>query len=214
MNIIKKLFEGLNLTWLKLIALAVVVGLYTGLITYIPALEGTSFQDVLYHYEWWIFFGIIIIMNSKSALDSSLKCFVFYLISLFIGGLIADLSKFSVVGWSSLGNYWEWVFPLLSAFSIGFVGFYMRKDKWWGLIILFPMLIILGYHYSKYLNSLIYVFPYHLLSCIFCLVTIFLYALIIFKDKKIKTAAIIISSTIAIFMTVISLTSPPKYGIW
>ena len=81
MKIIKKLFGGINLTWPKLIIFAVAAGVYTGLINQVPFLLDTSLRDIAIMYECWVLFGIIIIMNSKSALDSALKCFVFFLIS-------------------------------------------------------------------------------------------------------------------------------------
>ena len=76
----KKLFGGINLTWKKLIIFAVIAGVYTALMAMIPITKDTSFRDIAIMIEWWILFGIIIICNSKSPLDSALKCFVFFLI--------------------------------------------------------------------------------------------------------------------------------------
>ncbi len=38
----KKLFGGLCLTWPKIIIFAIIIGLYTGIITMIPAVRYTS----------------------------------------------------------------------------------------------------------------------------------------------------------------------------
>ena len=77
----KKLFGGLSFSWGKLIVFAVICGLYAGLTTLMPFAKDTSLQDISIHFEWWILFAILIIVNSKSPLDSALKVFVFFLIS-------------------------------------------------------------------------------------------------------------------------------------
>ena len=61
----RKLFGGINLTWPKLIIFAVIAGLYTGLMAYLPQTQDTSFADITISFEVWVFFGTIIIMNSK-----------------------------------------------------------------------------------------------------------------------------------------------------
>ena len=77
----KKVFGGINLTWPKVIIMAVLIGLYTGVMAMIPIARNTSLSDLAVTFEVWIFFGIFIIMNSKSPKDSALKCFIFFLIS-------------------------------------------------------------------------------------------------------------------------------------
>ncbi len=62
----KKLFGGLNITWIKLIIFAVIAGLYTGAMAALPVTKDTSFADISITFEWWVLFGIIIIMNSKT----------------------------------------------------------------------------------------------------------------------------------------------------
>ena len=63
----------------KLIISAIMVGIYTALMALIPTLKHTSFHDITVTFEVWILFGIIIIMNSKSAVDLALKCLIFFL---------------------------------------------------------------------------------------------------------------------------------------
>ena len=77
----KKLFGGINLTWKKLTIFALLSAIYTALVAIIPCLKYTSFHTIAVTFEVWIFFGIIIIMNSKSNKDAALKCFIFFLIS-------------------------------------------------------------------------------------------------------------------------------------
>ena len=63
----------------------------------IPQARDTSFADISTTFEWWILFGTIIIMNSKSNLDSALKCIVFFLISQPLVYLVQV--PFSDLGW-------------------------------------------------------------------------------------------------------------------
>ena len=81
MKKLNKLFGSIDLTWKKLITFAIIAGVYTGVMAILPIAKDTSFADITISFEVWILFGIFIIMNSKSAKDSALKCFVFFLIS-------------------------------------------------------------------------------------------------------------------------------------
>ena len=133
----KKLFGQINLNWPKVIILAIFVGVYTAVMAMIPAAKDTSFTDLAVTMEVWVLFGVFIIMNSKSAIDSALKCFVFFLISQPLIYLVQD-----VVNHSSLfvTYYKFWFMITVLTLPMGFVGYYMKKDKWWGLLILAPML--------------------------------------------------------------------------
>ena len=158
MKIIKMRCGGINWTWRKLVSCAVAAGVYTGLINQVPFLLDTSMRDIAIAYECWVLFGIIIIMISKSALDSALKCFVFFLIS----QPLVYLTEVPFLGPGILDYYRLWILPTILTFPMGFVGYYMKKDKWWGLLILSPILLLLGFHYSEYLNRTIFSFPHHL----------------------------------------------------
>ena len=161
MEKIKKLFGGINLTWKKLIIFAIIAGVYTAVMAMLPVARNTSFADITISFEVWILFGILIIMNSKSAKDSALKCFVFFLISQPLVYLIQDLVNCSNL---FLTYYRFWVVWTICTIPMGFFGYFMKKDKWWGLLILAPMLVFLGIHYSGFLGETMYYFPYLLMS--------------------------------------------------
>ena len=205
----KKLFGGINLTWKKLIIFAIIAGTYTAIMALLPITKDTSFRDIAIYFEWWILFGIIIICNSKTPLDSALKCFVFFLISQPLVYLIQV--PFSSMGWSLFGYYRYWFYWTIATIPMGFIGYYMKKDQWWGLLILTPMLIFLGIHYSGFLGQTIYNFPYHLLSALFCIATMLIYPIAIFDNKKVKIAGVAISILIIVVMTIISLTDKNVY---
>ena len=138
MKVLKKLFGGINLTWPKLIIFAVAIGVYTGLINQVPFLYDTSLRDSAIYFDRWVLFGILIIMNSKSNIDSALKCFVFFLIS----QPLIYLVEVPFLGWSVMQYYRNWILWTILTLPMGFIGYYMKKDRPWGLIILVPMLLL------------------------------------------------------------------------
>ena len=210
MEKIKKIFGKIDLTWKKLIIFAIIAGIYTAIMAILPITKDTSFADITISFEVWILFGIFIIMNSKSSKDSALKCFIFFLISQPLVYLIQV--PFSSLGWNLFTYYRYWFIWTLLTIPMGFVGYYMKKDKWWGLAILTPITILLGIHYGKFLNLTLYSFPHHLLSTIFCFVTLLLYPICIFENKKIKIVGIIISTLVIISMTIITLSNRQAYN--
>ena len=210
MEKIKKLFGGIDLNWKKLIIFAIIAGVYTAVMAILPIAKDTSFADITISFEVWILFGIFIIMNSKTAKDSAFKCFIFFLISQPLVYLLQV--PFSSLGWSLFGYYTYWFIWTILCLPMGFIGWYMKKDKWWGLLILTPMLIFLGMHYSGFLGQTIYDFPHHLLSTLFCLITILIYPICIFSNKKIKIAGIIISVLIILITSIMTLNSNKVYN--
>ncbi len=207
MKALHKIFGGINLTWLKVIILAVVTGVYTGLINQVPFLLDTSFRDIAISFEVWVFLGTFIIMNSKSNLDSALKCFVFFLIS----QPLVYLVEVPFAGWEIMSYYKNWILWTIMTFPMGFIGYYLKKDKWWGLFILTPVLILLTFHYGGFLGDTIFSFPKHLLSCIFCAVTMIIYILAIFSGKKTRITGLIICAALIGFVTLMTVWNPVVY---
>ena len=202
----KKLFGELNITWPKLIIAAIILGVYTGIMAILPFTRDTSFADISITFEWWILFGIIIIINSKTPIDSALKCFVFFLISQPLVYLVQ--APFHEMGLGLFIYYPPWFIWTLLTIPMGFIGHYLKKDKWWGLFILTPMLIFLGIHYSGFFSTMLATFPKRLLSTLFCLITLIIYPLYIFKNKKNKIIGLVISILIIVFMTILSIINP------
>lgn len=200
---LKNLFGGIDLTWKKLIIFAIISGAYTALMALLPQVQSTSLADISISFEVWILFGIIIIMNSKSAKDSALKCFIFFLISQPLVYLLQV--PFSSEGWALFGYYKYWFVWTILTIPMGFFGYYMKKDNLRGLLfILTPMLLFLGVHYNQFLKQAIYNFPHHLLTTVFCFATLLIYPLCIFKNKKIRITGLVISIIIISVMTVLS----------
>ena len=209
MEKLKKIFGGIELSWKKLIILAVIAGIYTAIMAIIPIAKDTSFSDITISFEVWILFGIFIIMNSKSAKDSALKCFVFFLISQPLIYLIQV--PFSIFGWQIFVYYKYWFIWTLLTIPMGFIGYYMKKEKWWGLLILMPILLLLGKHFGDYLGQTMFSFPGHLLTTIFCIATMLIYPLAIFKDKKIRVAGVTTGIIILMIFGTLALIKPSIY---
>ncbi len=209
MERIRKIFGGIDLSWKKVIIWAVAAGVYTAIMAMLPIAEDTSFVDLTVTFEVWILFGIIIIMNSRSPVDSALKCVVFFLISQPLVYLIQDLINQSSL---FITYYRYWFMWTVATVPMGFIGHYMKKDKWWGLLILTPILILLGTQFSAYLSKTMFSFPRHLLTTLFCIITLIIYPLCIFKNKINKIIGTVISGLIITIMTVLCLLNPPVYS--
>ena len=95
---------------------------------------------------------------------------------------------------------------------MGFIGYYMKKDKWWGILILGPMLLFLGMEYSQYLSETTFSFPRHLLTTIFCAATLIIYPLAIFNNKFAKYSGLVVSILIIIGLSILCIIKPPIYS--
>ena len=209
-KVIKKLFGGIDLTWPKVITAAIIAGVFTAAMAMIPALKYTSFHTIAVTFEVWILFGIIIIMNSKSNLDSALKCFVFFLISQPLVYLIQV--PFSEMGWDLFGYYKYWFIWTILCLPMGYIGYYMKKGKWWGYLILLPMVFLTAYSYLSYFPQFQFARPRYILVCLFCAAMMILYPVFIFEDKKIRTIGAIVGAVLVIAATALCLLKPPVYS--
>lgn len=180
----KKLFGGINLTWKKLIIFAILAGVYTAVMTLLPFTKDTSFRDISVYLEWWILFGIIIICNSKSPLDSALKCFVFFLISQPLVYLIQV--PFNDLGFGLFMYYKYWFLWTLACLPMGFIGYYIKKKNIISMIILLPMLLLIALMGLGYYSSVVSNFPHHLLSLIACILMIIVIVCSLFDKTKYK----------------------------
>ncbi|MBR4067269.1 MAG: hypothetical protein IKK08_01430 [Clostridia bacterium] len=202
MEKIRRLFGGLIISWKRLIVFAVIAGVYTGIMAMLPMVQGTSFHDIAMSFEWWVLFGIIIITNSASSKDAALKCFVFFLISQPLVYLVQ--APFHPEGLRLFRFYPGWFLWTLLTLPMGYIGWMMKRERWWALLILAPVLLFVGFHYESFLSSTISFFPKKLLSTVFCAATMILYPLCIFKDKLLKRLGLCIALVILLVMTAVA----------
>ena len=117
------------------------------------------------------------------------------------------------MGFGIFTYYKRWFVWTVLTIPMGFIGYYMKKNKWWGILILTPILLLLGGHYYEYLRETMYNFPYHLVSAIFCLITLLLYSVSIFSNKAIKITEVIISILIILTAPFMAFTNKIIYNI-
>ena len=205
-KLLQKIFGGLEITWSKLIIFAIIMGIYTALMAMLVP-DGNSFHDIAVTAEWWVLPVIIIIANSKKPLESALKTFIFFLISQPLVYLIQV--PFNSMGWSLFGYYGYWFKITLLTFPGAYIGWYIKKDKWYSGVILSVMttlLVITGFNYAKGFTDS---FPEHLLSTIYCFSIIPIFIFGIFKDKKPMLITTIISFATLIGMFIVTNSAEP-----
>ena len=201
--------KNINLTWKKLIIFSVVIGVYTALMAIFDCFKYTSFKSITVTFEVWIFFGIFIIMNSKSNKDAALKCFVFFLISQPLIYLLQV--PFSWQHWGLFKYYKYWFGMTVLCIPMGYIGYYMKKDKWWGYLILFPMILLTAFEFMTYLSYFTFSYPKYILICIFCITVLIAYPLWIFKNKKIRIIGDLISITLIVIISIYVFMNPLHY---
>jgi len=185
LKMLKKLFGGIKITYIDLLTFSVGIALYTGLVLTVDKLKNTSFQDIGIGYEWWIFFAMIIIINSENPLESAIKAFIFFLVSQPIIYLVQPngVELF-------LRYYRLWAVPTALTFPMAFVGWYTKKENVFSGIILSPMLFLLAVHAVEYFTSK------HIFSLIFCIAEIIILTFGVLKrnrDRVIANAIMILS---------------------
>ena len=210
MKFFKRLFGGIDLSWPKLIAFAIVMGIYTALMAIIPQVRYTSFNTISVTFEVWILIGIFIIMNSKSNKDAALKCFVFFLISQPLVYLIQV--PFCWLGWNIFSYYKYWFIWTILCLPMGYIGYYIKKDKWWTYLILFPMIILTAFSLYTYLTYFTFYCPKYIIISLFCIFVMILYPNVLFNNKKIKITGSIISVLLTIGVCILVAFNPYKYS--
>ncbi len=205
----KKLFGGINLTWKFVIISAFLIGAAVGLLNSVPSLFDTTVTDIATYFDFWIFCGIFIIMNSKSNKDSALKCFVFFLISQPVIYLCEV--PFKSMGWDLFVYYKPWFIWTLFCLPMGYIGYYIKKNKWYGVLILLPVMILLGMGFAQTIINIKYSFPKHLINTLFIIVSFIMYPLLLFKDKKLKYIALTMNIIIMIAFGLEPMLKPSTY---
>ena len=205
----KKIFGKINLTWKRIIISAIVIGTSVGLLNSVSFLYDTTITDIATFFDFWIFCGIFIIMNSKSNKDSALKCFVFFLISQPLIYLCEV--PFNDMGWNLFIYYKPWFIWTLLCLPMGYIGYYIKKEKWYGLLILFPIILLLGFGLSSSITNVKYSFPKHLINTLFIIASFIVYPLALFKNKKIKYFGLITSVIIMLIFGIKPMLTPSTY---
>lgn len=199
MTKLKKYFGEVNMTWGKVILLAVITAVVTAALNLIPALKDTSFQDIAISLEWWFLFAIFIIVNCDKWWEASLKCFVFFLISQPLIYLIEV--PFNSMGWELFDYYGHWFRLTVLTLPGAAIAFLLKKKNWLSVAVLSVATGFMAYMCVSYFNSAIASFPHHLLSCIFCIALAVFLVLVLLDEKKHRIAALaIVVFLLAVFI--------------
>ncbi len=196
MKLLGTVFGNINMTWKKTLLFAVVTGIYTGIVNQIPGLKGTSVQDIAVTMEWWLLFAVIIATNTKSAKESALKIFVFFMVSQPVVFLI-ELPMLGLE--TALGYYRMWIGRIFLTLPGGFLAYYAKKESVMGSLILScatVLLAVLGYSYAV---DCIADFPHHILTVLFCFVQCIIYVLLL-KKKWLYRSIVIGLTAIALIV--------------
>ena len=209
-NILNKIFGELNMSWPVVIAMSIALGIYTALMAlFVP--EGNSFHDIAVTPEWWVLPAIIIIVNCKKPLEAALKVFVFFLISQPLVYLIQV--PFNSMGWGLFGYYPYWFKITLCTLPAGFIGWYMKKDKWYSGLILSGMTILLIYTALGYIHNFEYNFPNHLISVIYCISIIPIFIFGIFRKWEPRIVSFVVAA-IAVIILAIATATPEQFEVY
>lgn len=179
------------MTWRRTVLFAVLAGVYTGIVLWIPFLDSTSFQDIGIGYEWWVIFAVIIVVNCKKSTEAMLKCFVFFLISqplvfaveVLLGELSVDMA------W----GYYRSIWLPMTFLTIpgGFIAYFCKKQNLWGVIVLGLGNTIQTVMAAAYFAEAANRFPYHLLSALVSAASVVIMSVCIQKETKRRIAAIL-----------------------
>ena len=202
-KIFNKIFGGLNMSWPVILIMAVALGVWTALMAlFVP--ETNSLHDIAVTPEWWVLPAILIIVNCKKPVEAALKVFVFFLISQPLVYLVQV--PFNSMGWGLFRYYPYWFYFTLATFPGGFIGWYVKKDKWYSGVILSVMTTFLAWTGVGLIKQLVESFPNHLLTIIYCfgIIPVFIFGL--FKKWQPRLATAII--TVAVVIAMIIFTKP------
>ena len=194
MKKLKKLFGGIEMTWPRVLLLAVLSAVYTALVNLLPLLKDTSFQDIAVYPDGWFLFALFIIVNCKKWYEAALKCFVFFLVSQPLIYLIEV--PFYAGGFSIFQYYRRWFIITLFTFPGAAAAFFVKKKNWLSVAILSVAVIYLCYSGVSFLRMAASNFPYHLLSGVFSIALALFFIFVLLDEKKHRICALVIAGLI------------------
>ena len=187
---LKKAFGQIDMKWWKVILFAVIMGVYTGLISlWVP--PANWYHSIAETLERWVLPTVWLIVNCKKPLEAALKTFVFYLISQPLVYLIQV--PFAEMGWGLFGYYRYWFYITLLTFPGAFIGWFIKKNNILSGLILSVVLVILAMEGVMYLKGCLQgEIGNNLGGLIYCVVVIFFLTFVILSDWKAIVVALVI----------------------
>lgn len=214
---LERLFSGIGLSWPILIVTSVIIGVFVGILMCIPALTDTSFTRIGVIMYWWVFFGTIIITNSKSELDSALKCFIFFLISqplIYLTQIVINfcLNPANGLDWSLFNYYKTWFYWTLATAPMGFAGYWLIKRRnTLSILALAPAMAIVMLEGLGEFSATIANFPKYLISGLYCVVILAVMTLGILKGWRLRSLLLAAVAAVTAIFYLASVPRPEDY---
>lgn len=184
MKQLETLFLHTKMRWKTVLLLALGCGLAVGLLMVPEALASTSLQQPGISYEFWIFMALFILLNCEKPWEAGVKTFVFFLISQPLIYLVQV--PFSPWHWDLLRYYPRWGLITLLTLPGAALGWYVRKEKWYSVLLLAVLNVILCLELPSSVRALAEGFPRYLLSTAFIVFELVFFTLLLFKNKKLR----------------------------
>ncbi len=210
-------FTHLEMSWKKVILLAVLTAVLTATLNLIPILRDTSFQDIAINPECWLLFAMLIIVNCPRWQEAAVRTFVFFLISQPLIYLIQV--PFSRMGFQLFQYYRFWFVVTVLTLPGAVIAWQVRRGDWFSVAVLSIATGFLGYMAATYFWTVKANFPRHLLSLCFCLALAFFltYALLSRKSHRAGAIAVLLVSlavSLLLLKPISSATIDPGDGTW
>lgn len=194
-------FTHQEMSWKKVILLAVLTAVLTAVLNLTPAFRDTSFQDIAINPECWLLFAMLIIVNCPKWQEAAVKTFVFFLISQPLIYLIQV--PFNSMGFQLFQYYKFWFIVTVLTLPGAVIAWQIRRGDWLSVAVLSVATGFLGYMAAGYFWNVKANFPHHLLSLCFCLaLALFLtFALLSRKGHRaVAIAVLLISLAVSLFL--------------
>ncbi len=183
-----KWYTNQKMTWKRVIVLALITAVVTAGLKLIPALNGTSFQDIAVNLECWILFAVYIIINCEKWQEASIKTFVFFLISQPLIYLIQV--PFAGMGFGLFQYYKYWFVITVLTLPGAAIAFLVKRKDWLGTAVLSVATGFLGFMTADYFWSVKAKFPKHILSMCFCIALVLFLAFVLLDKKMHRIVAV------------------------
>lgn len=191
MRLLRRLFFEIDMTWKRLLILAVGTAVFAALFNCIPFFEDTSMSAPAHTFEIWVLFAIIVIFNCHGYREAMVKTFVFFLVSQPLIYLLEV--PFLEEGWGLFRYYPGWFVWTICTIPGAAVAYYVKKQNVWsGFIIGVANLLVLACGLDR-INILLSDFPRYLLALIFCLACAIIYIIVLLEGKRNRLIAAAIS---------------------
>ena len=175
------LLGGLDMSWLKVIVMAVLSAVITAVFLIVPVFKNTSFERMGVYMEAWLFLTVVIMTNCEKPLEAACKVLVFFLISQPLIYLLQV--PFSSLGWMIFGYYPFWFKLTLATFPLAYAGWHVKKKNWMSVVMIGAASLFLAFTAAEVIKDMTGVFPRYLLTVLFCLGQIILYAFAFMPNK-------------------------------